>query len=168
MSRWINQKTMAALFAVGAAGGAGVMMVDAPPESAPLAIERVVYQPRPAGARSWGGLQDGTMIYLNNALKNIQPKRVEIYCPGNYCRDLAEDLDEVFESAGFDSYLEAPVFDPGKGMGIAPDTPDTRAIAKAILDGSSGTLDLQVFAGDEKAKDKIVIALARKAALPKQ
>jgi hypothetical protein len=112
------------------------------------------------------------LVALNVKLKELSPMRVEIYCSGNYCRDLAEDLDEAFESAGFDSYIEFPLFDIGKGIGISPDTPATQAIAAAIKGSSGGAVDFRVFdAVDAKGakteiKNKVIIALARRPAVP--
>lgn len=172
MSKWINAKTMGALVAATVAAGGATYVKIRPNAVAPPKAERVIYQPRPAQARSWGSLSAAELVVLNATLVEMVPTKIEIYCPGNWCRDMAEDLDEAFESAGFDSYLVPPIFDIGKGVGISPDTKDVRTIADAIRIASGGAVDLKVFDPvDDKGnkvdvKDKIVIALARRAALP--
>jgi hypothetical protein len=134
------------------------------------AQERPVYEPRVAAERSLGQLSKTQLLALHKDLRGIThtPVMVEIYCTGNFCRDLAEDLDEAFESAGFDASLQTPIFDPGKGQGISPDTPQTRAMADAIRKATDGRVVLQVFDpldGNGKKvglTDRVQILLARR------
>lgn len=166
MSSNITPKIIAMLFAgVVAAGtsGGGVIISKSRPSVKPPEAPRMLYVPRPAAARSWGGLSPQEVTDFSTRVRAITASRVEIYCNGNYCRDLAEDLDEAFEAGGFDSYIEHPMFDLGKGMAIAPDTEQTRAIATALRDATGGRLALTVMAAgkDTDTAGKIVVAIAR-------
>lgn len=170
MSTNITPKIIAALFAgsvaVGAGGGGAYISKSRAPAQITNPAPRMVYAPRVAPARSWGGLSAPEIASFANRVRAITASRVEIYCNGNYCRDLAEDLDEALESGGFDSYIEHPLFDLGKGMAIAPDNEQTRAIATALRDATGGRLALTVMAAgrDTDTAGKIVIAIARKKA----
>lgn len=184
MSQELNGKVIGAI--IGAAA-LGAVAVTAPLTSTPQttstpaaqttttvapekkdAIEaRPVYQPRVAADRSWGSLSAREIAALHEQLKWIPKEKVRIFSSGNYAKDLAEDLDEVFESAGFDSYLENPLIDPGKGIGISPANERSRAIATAISQATNGRLNLGVFDavgadGKPVGETGIVIVLARR------
>jgi hypothetical protein len=143
--------------------GSGLMSGEVLAESA-----RPTWTPRPAVERSWGDLTASQLVRLHAHLRQIKSAKVEIYCGGNFCRGLAEDLDEAFESAGHDAYLEAPMFDLGKGIGISPDTPATRAMAAAVSNATGGAVTFKVLVPrDDKGAeiampDKVVIGLGRK------
>jgi hypothetical protein len=146
-----------------------VMLASTPGAAADLAL-RPTWAPRAASDRAWPQLNKAQLTALNAVLRQIKSARVEIYCGGSFCRGLAEDLDEAFESAGHDSNLEVPMFDIGKGLGISPSDARTRKIAQEIAIVTKGLVILKVLVPtDAKGKPvdtggKIVIALGRKKA----
>lgn len=174
MSRAITSKTMAGLIAAGLAGGGAYMAArdEAPP---PPPEKRITYQPRAAEARSWGGLKADELAALQGRLRGLGGERVNIFCQGSFCRELAEDLDEAFESSGFDSYLELPLIDIGKGIGISPKSDKTAAIAGAIRDATGGRIKLPVLdvpklkgADGKETLAPIAIAIGRVPLAPKK
>lgn len=173
MSNFIGPKTIGTLLVV-ALGGLGTytMTPSSPPE--PSTVERPVYQPRPADQRQWGGMSKEELTALRDGVKQLAPQKVSIYCGGNYCRDLAEDLDEALESAGIDSYIEFPLFDLGKGTGAGPNSEQVRTLVDAIKSATGGRVDLPAMDPPPGPNGKpvdyngsIVIALGRKPAAQK-
>lgn len=176
MSQNLDAKTIGAIIGAAALGAVGLgaagtsTKTSAPPAATVTTIKtepRVVYEPRAADARSLGALSARELIEVGERLRKLSPGKIQVFCAGNYCRGLAEDLDEVFESSGHDSYLEVPLVDPGKGIGISPDNGRSREIAAALRDGTKGRVDLQILpAKDAKGNDipidGTVIVLARR------
>ena len=168
MAKTITGNTMAALVAAGLAGG-GAYVATRPADPPPPIEKRVTYKPREASARVWPGLDKAELALLQERLRGLGGEKISIYCQGSFCRELAEDLDEAFESSGFDSYLEMPLFDMGKGLGISPKTDKTVAIAGAIRDVTRGRLNMPVhdvpkIRGPDgtEAAPPIVIAVGRR------
>lgn len=126
------------------------------------AQQRPTYKPRSEAAREWHGLTATQLVSLQKQIVSLNKngQKVEIYCGGFFCRRLAEDLDEMFESSGWDSTLPLPIFDLGKGLGISPKNPTTEAIAKIFseLGFEFSVLDVP----GQKASGSVVIAIGRR------
>lgn len=155
--------------AIAALTGLGLLIVAAFSVSNARAQEsRPTWTPRVATERNWGGLDASQLRAVHNAARKLKSTKVEIFCGGDFCRGLAEDLDEALESAGHDANLEVPMFDLGKGAGISPSNNDTRALAHAIAVATGGRIHLKVLAprsasgAEVQMADKIVIGLGRK------
>lgn len=182
MSQNLNGKIMGALIAGAVALGGGVAAVTTSKKApAPVAQPLVqvvamppsapIYRPREGVARTWGTMNAAEMAAVQTALKGMPTSKVEIYCGGSFCLDLAEDLDEMLEASGFDSYLQWALLDLGKGMGISPVNDQTRKIAAAIRDATGGRIMLDLLAPTDQAgkeikvpDNTIVIAFGRKKA----
>jgi hypothetical protein len=126
-----------------------------------FAAGRKVYEPRSFVDRTWTGLSKARLRAINEVLRDLPASKVQIFCGGNFCRRLAEDLDEAFESAGFDSTIELPMFDLGKGMAISPANDASRKIAASIRDITSGQVDLKVIDQSRPVAGRLIIALGR-------
>jgi hypothetical protein len=127
-----------------------------------LAQQRKIYAPRDSHERSWGGLTKAELVAINSALRKLPATKIQVFCGGNFCRALAEYFDEAFESAGFDSTIELPMFDLGKGMAISPDNDEARSAAAAIKAATSGRIDLKVIDQSHPVAGRLVIAIGRK------
>ena len=82
---------------------------------------------------AWPGLPADQQAALVTALDAVTPHaEVTVWCANANCSDLAEDMQFVAYQAGWDTHSDAPVLGAGQGLNVAPDTPQGRAIAKAI------------------------------------
>lgn len=108
---------------------------------------------------SWGDLTDDEKRRLVEVLRSVKGQTIQIVCGGATCRDLAEDLDDVFEDVGAQSSVQTPMIDMGHGIGIAPSNEVTKLIASQIAAVTNGRLQLEVK--DQDVKGAIIIAIAR-------
>ena len=123
-------------------------------------IERQV-EHQAVGKWGWGALTPDEQRTAADAIGDMDRREVEIFCGVPGCADLAEDIDEVFDMTHAASNVSRPVIDLGAGMGISPDEPQTRRIAKALRDATAGRIDLKVIDKPQPGGG-IVIALGRK------
>src|ERR1700686_1286321 len=92
-----------------------------------------------SGKYAWGDLSDSEQSALVAMIGNqLRGKKVEVYCGGGWCHDLAQDLDEVMDRVGAKSTTEVPFIALGAGLGVSPSTPETRALAAALDEVTSG------------------------------
>jgi hypothetical protein len=99
----------------------------------------------------WPALEGDQREQIKTALPDLKGTRVEIYCDGAPCSDLARDLDRLLEDVGAESAVVRSWAPLGHGFGISPDDARGRALATAIKNASNGALDPQVLPMDMAA-----------------
>lgn len=156
---------------VGAAIAVGAMSLIPFLRPEKVVERRVERQVQTAGKWTWGELtpieQSSAVFAISGAMRGL---KVQIFCGGSWCSDLAEDLDEVMDQAGADSAHVRPAFDatdaagkPIAGIGMWPKTDATVRIAGGISAATNGRIDIRVMdapTGDKS--DSVVIVIGRK------
>jgi hypothetical protein len=103
---------------------------------------------------AWPDLSHDQIDRLAAALsgvKGLKGARVEIYCNGAACSDLAHDLDNTIQDAGANSSIERAWQSMGAGIGVSPDDDRGRALARAIKEATGGTISPQIVPMDMAA-----------------
>jgi hypothetical protein len=100
---------------------------------------------------SWPDLSRDQLERLAAALPYVKGTRVEIYCNGAACSDLAHDLDDTIQDAGAESSIERSWHSMGSGIGISPDDARSQAVARAIKEATGGAISPQVVPMDMTA-----------------
>ena len=152
--------TGAVAVAVAVAAGVGINTYAERPTAAPT---RVVEQRiQTTGKYAWGDLSDAEQAKIVEMLgAKLKGKKVEIFCGGSWCHDLAQDLDEVMDKAGAVSKTDIPFMALGAGLGISPSTPETKVIVAALANATAARLIPTVI--DQATRDgTIVIAIGDK------
>jgi hypothetical protein len=97
-----------------------------PPHPAMLATHQIQKPSR----YTWASLGDET-IQLGTALEHTPPGKATIFCAASSCHDLALDIDDAMQVAGWQSNIEERPVDSESEDGISVGPPGTDAEAFA-------------------------------------
>jgi hypothetical protein len=110
---------------------------------------------------AWPDLAHDQRDRLAASLPDLKGTRVEIYCNGAACSDLAHDLDDTIQDAGATSSIERPWHSMGTGIGISPDDARGQALARAIKEATGGAIAPQVLPMDMAAACALPMAFQK-------
>lgn len=115
-----------------------------------LASFGVLHQPAPVHEASvhvvqraskfdWPALGQDKTIALGEALEGVRPAKIMVYCQASTCHELALDLDDAFQIAGWVDALESSQVESQEDQGIfvGPPGPEAENFV-AILKKTTG------------------------------
>lgn len=104
---------------------------------------------------NWGELTQPEIDSLTASLKKISKTPTVILCKDDEkCGDIALDFDNAFESAHWETTLDAPAPLGIEFQGIGASSPE---VLKAINDATGGRLSVRYVKSQEHEKDILVI-----------
>jgi hypothetical protein len=122
-------------------GGAALLLASygaLSPAPAPV-HEAAIHQIQKPSRSDWASLGQDKTEALGEALKGVKVQKVRIYCNRPSCHDLALDLDDAFQIAGWQSDFEDRAVDSedDRGLFVGPPGEAAEALA-AALEKSTG------------------------------
>ena len=117
--------------------------------------------PARASRSRWEGLSKEEVEALTRALRGAyeSPGEVSIFCASG-CDDLADDLEEAIEAAGWSVGVERPLSDTNVGINVAPSSAAAQKLASLIATATGGRLRPGVI--DAEIGDRLAIIISRK------
>lgn len=133
-------------------------------------LPQVTFQQRQGDAfkrmspAAWGNLEQREIDALTAELRKLPAKsEVAIFCQHG-CDDMAIDFENALESAKWSCGIERPLYDTNRGINVAPDSEQGRALRDAIEKATGGRLKVGMVEGEIDQPGRLAIIISRKAA----